>query len=193
MTSTHAAPDIPAAPPHSDHRMGPLWAGVALMALGVVALTFPFLTSLGAALIVGALLAASGVVMLAQSFACRPWWRLALHVLWGLASIAAGAWMIIAPLSGALTLSIVLAAMFLTTGATRVALALKAPRPRNWGWALVSGLISLAFAGFVIWMLPVAALWLPGIVVGVDLIFAGAALIAVRDALEAAARTPPPS
>jgi len=48
---------------------------------------------------------------------------------------------------------------------------------------LISGLISLGLAGLVLWKFPASALVLPGVVVGVDLMFAGATLIAIRDAV----------
>jgi uncharacterized membrane protein HdeD (DUF308 family) len=185
MTSTHAS-DL-AGPHRPAARAGSLWAGVALMAIGAIALLFPFFSTLGATLAVGAMLAAAGIVTIIHAFSCRPAWRALLHALWGLANVAAGVGVVALPGLGAFTLTIVLAAMFLITGVARLAVALSPPQPRRWGLILFSGLLSIALSIYVMWMLPSAAFWLPGVVVGVDLIFAGAALIAMREARDRAA------
>jgi uncharacterized membrane protein HdeD (DUF308 family) len=162
-------------------RGAPAWAGLALMALGALALVFPFFTTLGATLAAGAILTASGVVMIVQAFSCKPAWRLALHALWGAVSLTVGIGMIVFPVSGAISLTIVLDMMFAEHGIVRLALALKRPQPRRWAWFAVSGLISIFLAALIAFAIPLIALTLPGVIIGVDLIFAGAALLAMRD------------
>ena len=49
----------------------------------------------------------------------------------------------------------------------------------QWGWMLVSGIIDLALALMIFAGLPSAAAWALGLLVGINMIFGGAALIAM--------------
>jgi uncharacterized membrane protein HdeD (DUF308 family) len=48
---------------------------------------------------------------------------------------------------------------------------------RGWPWLFVNGIVDLIMAGIIIWLLPVAAFWALGIIIGVDFIFGGSSLI----------------
>jgi uncharacterized membrane protein HdeD (DUF308 family) len=162
-----------------------LWVGLAFIVLGVLALIFPFVTTLSVTLVIGALLAISGAVMVVHSFSSRPLSHLALALIWGVVTLLGGLAALIMPVGGAVALSTVLAAMFAINGVTRIGMALMEPRPPRWGMTLVGGLLSLALAGMVIFSPIPAALTFPGILVGVDLVFAGFTLLAMRGVAKA--------
>jgi uncharacterized membrane protein HdeD (DUF308 family) len=54
------------------------------------------------------------------------------------------------------------------------------------GWLFANGIIDLFLAGIIIWLLPFAAVWVLGLIIGIDFIFGGVGLIgmalAARDA-----------
>jgi uncharacterized membrane protein HdeD (DUF308 family) len=56
----------------------------------------------------------------------------------------------------------------------------------RWGWLFLNGIIDLFLAGIIIWLLPLAAVWALGVIIGIDFIFGGASLVgmalAARDA-----------
>ena len=64
------------------------------------------------------------------------------------------------PSSGALSLTLLLIALFLAEGVTKIvaAIQMRDVLP-NWGWTLVSGLISVALAGILWNGFPITAAW----------------------------------
>lgn len=78
-----------------------------------------------------------------------------------------------------------LTAYFIAAGILKAVHALQHRGIVGWGWALVSGLISVLL-GVLIWSgFPGTALWALGLIVGIDLIFYGWALISLHSLLKA--------
>jgi uncharacterized membrane protein HdeD (DUF308 family) len=91
---------------------------------------------------------------------------------------------LIFPLAGVITLTMFLAAYFVAAGILKAIHALQHRGTSGWGWALVSGLISIAL-GILIWSgFPGTALWALGVIIGIDLIFYGWALIFLYSTLK---------
>jgi uncharacterized membrane protein HdeD (DUF308 family) len=92
-------------------------------------------------------------------------------------TIAAGAWIVIFPLTGTITLTVVLVAWLWAIGMTRM-LAWWRMRRLEGAWAIgLNGLVSVAL-GIFIWIdFPSSAAWAIGLLVGVELLFAGAGMI----------------
>src|SRR5262249_26818236 len=114
------------------------------------------------------------------------WWSL----LSSLVTIAAGVLLIGWPLGGALTITVVLALYLAADGIISMFFAVEHPRQlsQRWGWLFVNGIISLVLAAVLIWFLPFAALWGLGLIIGIDFIFGGSALIAMALAARNATR-----
>lgn len=156
-----------------------LWTGVMLSLLGALAILFPLISTLTVTLVVGLAILAAGLVKLWRAFSTRPAGRAVLKGFWGLLYLFAGALILAAPLTGAATLTIVLGALFIVGGVASVAWSLMPPRAPRWGWMLASGAVSMLLGVLLIFMMPVAAFWFPGLLAGVDLITTGAAFIAI--------------
>ncbi len=77
------------------------------------------------------------------------------------------------PLGGAVTLTVILAIVLVVDGVFRSILAFQV-RPRTgWMWLLFGGLVSIVL-GIMIWQqLPSSALWILGLLLGINLIFSG--------------------
>ena len=82
---------------------------------------------------------------------------------------------------GALSLTLVLIAFFLIEGVVSIMFALDHKRELSgqWGWMLMSGLIDLVLAVMIFAGLPRTASWAVGLLVGINMIFGGTALIAM--------------
>jgi len=108
---------------------------------------------------------------------------------WSLLSAAlallVGILLLVHPLRGLITLTFVLTAYFIIDGIFIIFLALSHRRELTgrWEWMLINGIIDLILAGIIISGMPGTFLWVLGLLVGIDLIFGGASLIAM--ALEA--------
>jgi uncharacterized membrane protein HdeD (DUF308 family) len=75
----------------------------------------------------------------------------------------------------------VLGAYLTIDGITTVILALQHRRAetKNWGWLLMNGILDLLLATAIIMLQPSITAWLVGVIVGVDLVFAGISMIAM--------------
>jgi uncharacterized membrane protein HdeD (DUF308 family) len=153
--------------------------GVVLLVLGTVAILVPPTATLAVTIVLGWLLLISGVVGLFTTFMLRQapgfWWSL----LSALIGIAVGVLLLAAPLSGALSLTLVLIAFFVVEGVASIMFALDHKRELSgqWGWMLLSGLIDLVLSALILAGLPSTAAWAIGLLVGINMVFGGWALI----------------
>lgn len=162
-----------------QHRWNFWIAGGVAIVAGVLAIILPVIATLAATLLFGALLTVSGVVECIAAIRSRGAGRIALRLFMGLIAVAAGLVLLFEPLSGAVALTLLLSAYFVAAGLFRMFLAWALRESGSWGWMLASGLLSLALGVLILSGLPGSALWILGLLIGVDLIFYGATLIAI--------------
>jgi uncharacterized membrane protein HdeD (DUF308 family) len=153
--------------------------GVILVILGILAIALTPIASLAVTIIIGWLFLASGVIGLIATFMGRNapgvWWSL----LSALLALVVGVVLLIMPVSGVITLTLLLVAFFLVEGILSVMYALEHRNdlPGRWGWMLASGIVDLIIAGLVFAGLPGSAAWAIGLLVGINMLMGGAALI----------------
>jgi uncharacterized membrane protein HdeD (DUF308 family) len=146
--------------------------GIALIVIGMLAISYPVPASEWAIRIYGILLLVAGAVEIASVFWARRWSGFFLHLLSGLLYLFVGEVLLEHPDLGMMVITLLLAVLFFAGGVVRVVLALSR-RPAGWGWSLLSGAISVLL-GLMIWrQFPTSALWVIGTFVGIDLIFNG--------------------
>jgi uncharacterized membrane protein HdeD (DUF308 family) len=155
--------------------------GVILVILGLLAVLVPPIASLAVAIFFGWLFLVSGGVGLATTFLTRGapgfWWSLLSAVL----AIIVGGLLIASPVSGVLSLTYVLIAFFLVEGIATIMYALehRSQYPGRWGWMLVSGIVDVILALIIVTGLPGTAAWAIGLLVGINMVFGGMALISL--------------
>lgn len=105
------------------------------------------------------------------------WWSLVSAIL----GIAVGIVLLLWPLSGVLSLTLVLIVFFVIEGVASIMFALEHKRELSgrWGWMLASGIIDLIMAAIIFAGLPGTAVWAIGMLVGINMVFGGSALIAM--------------
>jgi len=164
--------------------------GVVLIILGVIALIVPPLATLGVTIILGWLFLVSGVMGLITTFWARHLPGFGWALLSALLGIAAGLVLLASPVSGALSLTLVLIVFFIVEGVATIMYALdhRSQLSGRWGFMLVSGIIDLVLAALVYAGLPGSAAWALGVLVGINMIFGGAALLGM--AMHARSGTP---
>ena len=178
--------------PHTPRGSGWMVAiGVISIVLGIAALLFPWWATLGIELVFGIFLLIVGVLELVRVFFDRPPSGLALGVIFGILAIVAGGLLLVYPLEGMITLTLVLALFFLLGGVFKATAALMVRPAPGWGWMLTSGVISLLLGLIVLAALPESAFWLLGILFGIDLLFFGAAQIAFASTFKDIRRSGP--
>ncbi len=165
--------------------------GIVLLVLGLAAIMLPLIATIAIALVVGWIFLLSGVVGLIATFRMRSapgfWWSLFSGVL----GVAAGILLLLWPLRGAFSLTLILTIFLVLEGVVSIMFALEHKRELSgrWGMMLVSGVVDLILAAMIFAGLPGTAAWAIGLLVGVNMVFGGSALIAMAlHAREAAPR-----
>jgi len=155
--------------------------GIVLLILGTAAIVVPPLASVVVSIFLGWLFIVGGIVGLVATIAGRGapgfWWSLVSAII----AIVAGALLIGWPVGGALSLTLVLTAFLIADGILTIFFAIEHRRQlsQRWGWLLFNGIIDLLLAAVIVWAFPGSALWILGLIVGIDLIFGGWSLIAM--------------
>lgn len=157
--------------------------GIVLVLLGAVAVALPNVATFAAEAVVGWLFVLSGLVYAYSVITLRGVWRIAAAAAIALLSLATGILLLVYPLHGVVTLTLVMAAYFAVAGVLRIVHSLQHRHLRGWLWGLASGGASIAVAALVLAGWPDTALWALGLLLGVDLLFSGWALIMLYGAL----------
>jgi len=172
-----------------DHWLWFVIEGVVLVILGALAIVVPPLATLGVTIFLGWLFLISGVVGLVMTFMTRGapgfWWSL----LSGVLGVIAGLVLLVYPLTGALSLTLVVTAFFIVEGVASIMYALEHRKQLSgrWGWMLASGIVDLILAAIILAGFPGTALWAIGLLVGINMLFGGASLIGLGLAARSAA------
>lgn len=184
-TQVLKSPEFPA---HAEARLWPRFVGIggALAMLGMIASANLMLAAIAATYIVGCLMFAGAVLQLFHAFSVRQWTSVALWMASVLLYLAAATIILLEPLLAASMLTLLLAAALAASGIMRIVHAAR-HRPTGWGWLCASGALSLAVGGLIAVMWPIGALWLPGLVLAVDLLFQGLMLMLVGFTMKSAA------
>jgi uncharacterized membrane protein HdeD (DUF308 family) len=153
--------------------------GILAILLGCVAILVPAVASVATAVFIGWILLIAGVFLVAGAFTAHSIGTVVLRLLWALLTVAVGLWLIVEPHSGTLTLTLVLGIYFLFMGITRIAVAFAARGQQGAGLVGLSGIAGLLIGILVLAKFPSSADWAIGLLVGIDLIFAGWTLTSV--------------
>lgn len=151
-----------------------LTMGIIMLVLGIVALVSPwFLASIAVELMYAWLLLFYGIVQLLYAFKSKSVGGFFLRVLLSIISIIAALFLLVYPLSGVFTLTLILGVYIFLDGVFRVIQAFQIRPLSKWGWVLFNGIVSIIL-GILIWShWPFDALWLLGLYMGVSLIVNG--------------------
>ena len=149
-----------------------LLLGVLLLICGIVAITYPFVTSLGVVILLGTVLLIAGVAMVVSSFWTGTWSAFLVQLLIGMLYIVVGLLTTESPVEATGALTLLVAAMFMLAGIFRIVAAIVIRFPQ-WGWVMLNGAITLVLGIIIYKHYPESALWLIGTLFGVDLILNG--------------------
>jgi uncharacterized membrane protein HdeD (DUF308 family) len=158
-----------------------LGEGIVLVILGLAAVVIPPIATLAVEILIGWILLASGVVGLISTFRMRGAPGFSWSLVSAVAAVVAGVLLLAWPLSGALSLTIILTVFLFLEGFASIMLALSHRNgfSSRWGLLLVSGIVDLVLAGIIVMGLPGTAAWAIGLLVGINMIFGGSTLIAM--------------
>jgi uncharacterized membrane protein HdeD (DUF308 family) len=114
----------------------------------------------------------AGIATIIASFWAGKWSGLLVQLLVGILYLVAGLTVAETPGRSAAMLTLFLATLFIVAGAFRTIAALVIRFP-HWGWSLLNGVVTLLFGIVIYRHFPEAALWVIGIMVGVEMALQG--------------------
>jgi uncharacterized membrane protein HdeD (DUF308 family) len=167
-------------------RTGSVWTmvwGIVMLICGIAAIALPLVSGIGVAIVVGWVLLFSAVSHLIFAFHTHSvggvLWEILLALIYG----AAGVFMLMNPLAGLVTLTLVLAIFLLIEAALETALYFRVRRTVNAGWILFDAIVTLILAILIWSQWPSSALWFVGTIIGVSLIFSGISRLSLASAI----------
>lgn len=161
--------------------------GILFVILGVACIAYDVTATFTTVLVFGWMLMISGVFALIQSFTTGTWSGFFLYLLSALFRGFTGYLLVRYPITGAASITLVLASFFIVGGMFRAIGSGMAKFP-NWGWAVFSGVISVVLGVMLLGQWPVSSIWFIGFAIGVDLVFDGVALASFATAIHSSPR-----
>lgn len=153
--------------------------GIVFLLLGFAAIAFPVFFTFGLEQLLGWILVIAGI---AQGVRVYQFWGTPGNfatLVNGILSLIVGVLLLAYPLGGVLTLTLLLTVFFLIEGVFKIAFSISFKEYLNWGWLLLSGVLALVLAGIIWSGWPGSALWVLGLLVGINMIFFGASLLSL--------------
>ena len=171
-----------------------LW-GVLLIVFGVLAVGSPFLAAVAVNAMIAWLIVLAGAVHLMLAFRVHTAGSILWKLLVGLAYICFGLYVILHPVLGVESLTLILASLFLIAGVLDIVLYVTMRAMPGSSWLLVDGVVTLALGVMIYMQWPSSSAWAIGTLVGVSMIFSGVSRVAMSLAVRKATNliSPPSS
>lgn len=155
-----------------------LW-GVSLICLGMLSLAMPLIAAVAVNVLIAWLIVLAGVVHLVVAFHTREAGSVIWRLLVGLAYIGFGGYLFVRPALGVVSLTLLLASLFLVEGIFNIVLYFRAPSIKRSSWFLLDGIVTLLLGAMIYLQWPSSSAWAIGTLVGVSLIFSGVTRVMV--------------
>ena len=150
--------------------------GVLLIAAGVLAVIYPAISSGAVVILLGWLLIASGILQGISLMGAGQVPHFWLQLISVILAILVGFLFLRDPEQGMVTITLLLIVFFMIEGISKVVFALTIRPFPSWGWVLASGIVGIVLS-LILWAsLPLTAVWLIGLLLGIQLISVGAAI-----------------
>jgi uncharacterized membrane protein HdeD (DUF308 family) len=149
--------------------------GMLMTVCGAAAVVFPPLTvvlSISAVVVLGIALMVAGVATIITSLWTGKWSGTMVQLLIGVLYVVMGFMITEKPLASAGMLTLFIAAFCIVAGIFRTIAALSL-RYAYWGWSLLNGMITLLLGLIIYRQFPQSAVWVLGLLVGLELFFHG--------------------
>jgi len=151
--------------------------GIITVIAGLLAISSPFIAGVSISILVGAMLAISGVSQCFLAFKAGAFGRGLMVFVVGILMTIVGVYMMNQPVAGLATLTIILMSYLLATGALEIIVAVQLKPADGWGLQLFNGVVTLLL-GIMLWrQFPLSGAWAIGVLFGIKMIFSGWAFV----------------
>jgi len=147
--------------------------GIVYVVAGLIALGSVVMATVVSVFVVGIMMLIAGVAEVIHAFQVRTWGKFLFWVLLGALYIVAGFVAFENPLLAAAVLTLILGIALVASGIMRLILAFSMRAGTPWVWVALSSAITLLLGLVILAHWPVSSLYILGVFLGIDLIFAG--------------------
>ena len=147
--------------------------GIVMVMLGVIGLGMTVLFNEIVVMYFGFLLLFGSGVQLMQAFRAEAWKGRVWHVLIALVYIVGGIIAVTEPVIAGMTLALLIAWTLIVIGVLRLFMALQMRGAAGWLWTLLGGVLSVVLGVMIINEWPQSGLWVIGLFVAIEILFAG--------------------
>lgn len=172
-----SVPSIPVTKTSSISRGWFFFGGILSIVVGFFAISAPALFSFVLTQLIGAFCLVSGVISLLLALFGKNRSHRFFSAISSILRIAAGLVLLFYVVAGMAALTLVLAVVFICEGVICIFTSFRMRENAGWIWLLLNGVVALVLGGMIYYRWPVDAVWIPGLLYGIQSIFAGAALL----------------
>ena len=158
------------------HATWYLIQGVLLIVAGVLAIIYPLISAVAVVVLTGWLLVASGVLQAISLLGARHVPHFWLQLVSAILAILIGFLFLRDTGQGLVTITLMLIIFFMIEGVSKIVFALTIRPMPQWGWVLASGIVGVVLSVLLLAFLQLTAVWLVGLMLGVQLISVGGAI-----------------
>jgi uncharacterized membrane protein HdeD (DUF308 family) len=149
-----------------------LGLGILMTLLGFGAICYSVLATIASVSLLGFFLLSSGVAYLIHTFWVKQWKGVFVSLLLATFLVVLGILCIVSPLEVSMALTLLIGAFFFVSGIMRIVSAIII-RFESWGWYALNGVVALILGMLILSGWPASGLWIIGLFVGIDILFAG--------------------
>mmetsp|Transcript_3939 Transcript_3939/g.2325 ORF Transcript_3939/g.2325 Transcript_3939/m.2325 type:complete len:189 (-) Transcript_3939:57-623(-) len=164
-------------------KVGKVYGFVTIF-FGLLAIGSPLITGLAVSMLVGIVIILAGITQTAYAFHAGSFGKGFMRLLFGGITTVFGVSMVVAPMAGLASLTIILIFYFLIDGIVTIMAGFQLQPTRGWGWMVFSGVITLLLSLMIWRQWPVSGAWAIGILVGVRMLFAGLSMITISSLMK---------
>ncbi|MGA8153127.1 MAG: HdeD family acid-resistance protein [Terriglobales bacterium] len=169
-------------------KLSIVW-GVLLIVFGMVAVGSPFLAAVAVNVAIAWLITLAGVVHTMLAFRAHGASSMIWKLLVGLAYLIFGVYLILHPVLGVVSLTLVLASLFLIEGVLDIILFFRMRPVGGSSWVLIDGIVTLLLGLMIYMQWPSSSAWAIGTLVGVSMIVSGVTRVMMSFAVRKATTT----
>jgi uncharacterized membrane protein HdeD (DUF308 family) len=153
-----------------------LVSGIGMIFLGLLTSTFAAFTTYFTMLFLGIVIAVRGVTDIFAAFTPHQRKGILWHLFGGILSLVVGVLVVFNPGVTAAVLTFLVAAFLIILGLFK-AIAAPLEQEANWGWMMLSGIVSIAFGIWIMGAWPSVSFRLIGIFIGLEILIQGIVMI----------------
>ena len=147
--------------------------GIVMVLLGTVGLGMTFWLNVISVMYIGVLLLFGAGVQFVQAFRGEGWRGRLWHILIAVVYLVGGAIALYNPVKVGITLTLLIAWTLIFIGGLRLVVAIQMRGTSGWVWVLLGGIASIVLGIMIMNQWPESGLWVIGLFVAIEMIFAG--------------------